>query len=181
MQKNVLAIVGSLRADSFNLKLAQLAQEASWGIFDFEIATLNDIVPFNQDLENDTPEAITQLREKVKLADGIWFFSPEYNHSVPGVLKNTIDWLSRPTSDGVRVLPHKKAALSGITPGMAGTAICQDHLVSVLSFLDVDIMNVPRLTIPHAYDLLKDDVLDLGESTKYLKRQVEAFAAYLDK
>jgi len=76
-------------------------------------------------------------------------FTPEYNHFFPGVLKNLIDWLSRPVSENEpQVLAGKPAAISGISLGMSGTAIAQDHLVTLISFLDMKVMNVPRLPYP---------------------------------
>lgn len=182
MSKKLLAIVGSLRKESFNLMLAEKAKEIVGEEAEFEILDYHDIPYMNQDIEFPAPEKIAGIREKVKDADGIWIFTPEYNHFFPGVLKNLLDWLSRPVSgDEGNVLTGKPVALSGITPGMSGTALSQDHLVTLLSFLDMDIMNSPRLTIPHAMGLLKDGKLELGDSLKYLIRQKDAFLKYLNK
>ncbi|SHK13728.1 NADPH-dependent FMN reductase [Desulforamulus aeronauticus DSM 10349] len=109
------------------------------------------------------------------------FFTPEYNHFFPGVLKNLIDWLSRPISktEG-QVLTGKPAAISGISPGMSGTGIAQDHLVTLLSFLNMDIMNLPRLTIPNAMQQVNQDgKLELTTSAPYLIKQADAFLAFI--
>lgn len=181
MSKKIVAIVGSLRKDSFNRQLAMKAKEIIESEAEFEILDISDIPLFNQDIEYPAPEAVKRVRDKVKAADGVWIFTPEYNHYFPGVLKNLIDWLSRPiSSEEGQVLGNKKIALSGITPGMSGTALSQDHLVVLLSFLDAKIMNVPRLTIPHAMNLLKDGKLELGNSEKYLIRQKDAFLKFID-
>lgn len=178
MTKKVLGIVGSLRKESFNKKLAEAARSLSHD-FELEIVTLNEIPPFNQDDEEILPSSVQALRKKVHEADGLWFFAPEYNHSIPGGLKNAIDWLSRKTPEGPQVFTGKPVAISGITPGMSGTLLAQDHLVVVLSFLNARIMNDPRLTIPRAFDVIKDNKLVLGDSQKYLERQIDAFAAFI--
>lgn len=179
----ILAIVGSLRQDSYNKKLALFAKEIMKDQAEFELLNYDDVPLFNQDKEYPTPEAVRRVREKVKEADGIWFFTPEYNHFFSGVLKNLIDWLSRPEEETkMRVLSRKPAAISGVTPGMSGTGIAQDHLVTLLSLLNMDIMNVPRLTIPNIGNQLdSNDELILKESESYLIRQVEAFLKYIRK
>ena len=179
----ILAIVGSLRQGSYNKKLAIYAKEIMKNEVDFEILNYDEVPFFNQDKEYPTPEAVRVVREKVKAADGVWFFTPEYNHFFPGVLKNLIDWLSRP-EEGTksRVLSRKPVAISGATPGMSGTGIAQDHLVTLLSLLNMDIMNVPRLTIPNVGNQLDaNDELLLNESESYLSKQAEAFIKYISK
>ncbi|MFV0362575.1 MAG: NADPH-dependent FMN reductase [Suipraeoptans sp.] len=182
MSKKILAVVGSLRKESFNLMLARKAKEIVGDEAEFEILDYHDIPLFNQDIEYPAPEAVTKVREKFKEADGIWIFTPEYNHFFSGVLKNLLDWMSRPISkDEGNVLNEKPLALSGVTPGMDGTQSAQDHLVALLSFLNMDIMNVPRLTIPRVLGMVQDDKLELGDSEKYLTRQKDAFIKYINK
>jgi len=106
----------------------------------------------------------------------------KYNHFFPGVLKNLIDWLSRPVSDEEpQVLDGKPAAISGVSLGMSGTGIAQDHLVTLISFLNMDVMNVPRVTIPNAMQQLDSQgKLSLtGESYFYLKLQADAFIDFV--
>ena len=178
----ILAIVGSLRKESLNRQLALCAKRICQGRATFEIMEYGDVPLMNQDIEFPSPLAVTRVRGQVKDADGIWFFTPEYNHFFPGVLKNLIDWLSRPISEKEpQVLAGKPVALSGISPGMLGTALAQDHLVTLLSFLDMQIMNVPRLVIPKGFDLLKDGQLQLGKSEQYLEKQADAFFNFLEK
>ena len=184
MQKlKILAIVGSLRKESFNLKLALVAKEIIGDKADFEILDYKDVPLMNQDIEYPAPESVKKVREKVKTANGIWFFTPEYNHFFPGVLKNLIDWLSRPISDKEpQVLGGKPAAISGITPGMTGTSVAQDHLVTLISFLNMDIMNRPRLTIPTALQKVDElGVLSLLDSTPYLEKQVDEFIRFIER
>lgn len=180
---NIVAIVGSLRKDSYNRQLALAAKELVGDRAEFTLLDYNDVPMMNEDIEHPAPEAVRRVRELVKAADGIWFFTPEYNHFFPGVLKNLIDWLSRPVSETEgQVLSKKPAAISGITPGMSGTGIAQDHLVTLISTLNMRVMNAPRLTIPNAGQQVNEDGrLALTTSAPYLAKQVEAFLRFIQK
>lgn len=177
----IVAIVGSLRKESFNLKLALKIKELIGDKADFEFLDYHDVPLMNQDIEFPAPEAVKRVREEVKSADAIWFFTPEYNHFFPGVLKNLIDWLSRPISQTEpQVLTEKIAVMSGISPSMCGTSLAQDHLVTLLSFLNMDIMNSPRLTIPNAMQLLdKKGNLNLENNLPFIESQVNAFLDFI--
>lgn len=177
----ILAVTGSLRKDSYNRRLALLAKDAVGGRAEFETLAYADVPLFNQDLENPVPEAVARVRAQVKATDGIWFFTPEYNHFFPGVLKNLLDWLSRPVSETERqVLFGKPAAISGTSPGMSGTVCAQDHLITLLSLLNMNVMNAPRLAIPNVMQQLDDTgKLSLTSSEKYLLRQADAFITFI--
>ncbi|KGK90086.1 NADPH-dependent FMN reductase [Clostridium sp. HMP27] len=178
---NIVAIVGSLRKDSLNLQLAEEVKRYLKDKANVEIIDYSEVPLLNQDMEYPAPEKVKEIREKIKKADGIWFFTPEYNHFFPGVLKNLIDWLSRPVSktEG-QVLSRKPAAISGITPGMSGTGIAQDHLVTLLSLLNMNIMNVPRLTIPNAMQQVNENgKLELTTSLTFLEKQADAFINFI--
>ena len=179
----IVAIVGSLRKESYNRQLALAAKELIGDRADFELLEYHDIPLMNQDIEYPAPEAIRRVREAVQFADGIWFFTPEYNHFFPGVLKNLIDWLSRPISDKEpQVLAGKPAAISGISPGMSGTGLAQDHLVTLISFLNMDVMNAPRVTIPNAMQELDNQgKLILKTSYSYLEEQADAFINFVQR
>ena len=179
----ILAIVGSLRKESFNLQLALAAQKAVGDAAEFEILEYADLPFMNEDIEFPAPEAVKRVREAVISADGIWFFTPEYNHFFSGVLKNLIDWLSRAVSDTQpQVLAGKPAAISGISPAMAGTALAQDHLVTLISYLNMKVMNTPRLMIPNAKQQLNaDGKLELVASAPYLEKQAKAFVAFIEE
>jgi chromate reductase len=178
----ILAIAGSLRKGSYNRQLALLAKAAVGERAAFEVLEYADVPLMNEDIEFPAPEPVRRAREIVKSADGIWFFTPEYNHYFPGALKNLIDWLSRPVSDTEKqVLGGKPAAVSGISPGMSGTVCAQDHLVTLLSLLNMRVMNVPRLVIPNAGQQLDENGnLALTSSAKYLQRQSDAFLRFLN-
>ena len=177
----ILAIVGSFRKESLNRQLALAAKEFIGERADFELLEFMDVPLLNQNIQYPAPDAVKRVRDAVRGADGIWFFTPEYNHFFSGVLKNLIDWLSRPADvDKARVLSGKPAAISGISPSMAGTALAQDHLVTLISYLNMDVMNTPRLTIPNATEQLdKQGKLSLTISRPFLEEQAEAFIAFV--
>ena len=179
----IVAIVGSLRKESYNRQLALAAKELIGDRADFELLEYHDIPLMNQDIEYPAPDAVKRVRDAVKSADGIWFFTPEYNHFFSGVLKTLIDWLSRPISNKEpQVLAGKPAAISGISPGMSGTGLAQDHLVTLISFLNMDVMNSPRLTIPNAMQQIDTDgKLTLKGSYPYLEKQANAFIKFIQR
>ena len=144
----ILGILGSLRADSFNRKLLKEAQSLAPAGTTFEVAEIGDLPLFNQDIELDPPEAVKRFKAAVAAADAVLFVSPEYNYSIPGVLKNAIDWGSRPPASAVWA--GKTAAIVGASPGMLGTARMQYHLRQVLINLDVQAVTRPEVMIAHA-------------------------------
>jgi len=177
----ITAIVGSLRKDSYNLQLALSAKEIIGDQAEFEILDYADVPLLNQDIEYPAPEAVSRVRETIKSSDGIWFFTPEYNHFFSGVLKNLIDWLSRPINNNEpQVLGSKPAAISGISTGMSGTGLAQDHLVTLISSLNMKVMNIPRLVIPNAKQQTDSDGrLALTSSAPYLEKQAQKFINFI--
>ncbi|MEA4870698.1 2-hydroxy-1,4-benzoquinone reductase [bioreactor metagenome] len=181
-EKRIVAVVGSLRKGSYNLQLAQKAKEIVGERAIFEIIDYSDVPLMNQDIEYPAPEAVRRVRDAVKSANGVWIFTPEYNHSYPGVLKNLIDWLSRPVSKEERqVLSRKPVAISGTSTGMGATLTAQDLLVMMLSMLNANVMNFPRLTIPNIAQQTDDTgKLSLTTSLPYLEKQADTFLKFLD-
>lgn len=180
---NILAIAGSLREASISGQLADAARKAverTDHFVNFEILDWSDVPLFNEDNEFPPPDAVFRVREAIQEADGLWIFTPEYNHSIPGPLKNLLDWLSRPLSaDWSPVLLHKPVAISGASIATTGTSHAQDQLLLLLNFLDADVMNVPRLVIGNAANQMEDGVLRLSDSLPYLDWQAQAFVDYL--
>ena len=178
----IIAIVGSLRKDSFNRQLALEAERIVGTRAMFQLLDYADVPLMNQDIEYPPPDAVSRVRGIIKSADGIWFFTPEYNHFFSGALKNLIDWLSRPISDSEgQVLSGKPAAISGITLGMSGTGIAQDHLVTLISLLNMKVMNRPRLAIPNAMQQTdQNGRLALTSSASYLEKQAEEFIRFIN-
>lgn len=126
---NIVAIVGSLRKDSYNLQLAKTIQERYEGKMNVEILTLEKLPFFSEDIEQNPPEAAVDFKKKVKEADGVIIVTPEYNWSISGVLKNALDWLSRVD----KVLINKCVMAAGASTSGFGTVRSQLHLRQVLS------------------------------------------------
>jgi chromate reductase, NAD(P)H dehydrogenase (quinone) len=146
----ILGIAGSLRRGSYNRGALQAAQELVPEGTAIEIFDLNGIPPFNQDEEKNPPANVKELKERVRAADGILFSTPEYNYSVPGVLKNAIDWASRPYGDSA--WNDKPVAVMGASPSNLGTARAQYHLRQSFVFLNMHPMNWPEVMISNAYE-----------------------------
>lgn len=125
----VVAIVGSIRKDSYNLKLAQTIQERYQDKFDMEIAPIEHLPFYNQDIEQNAPEVVTKFKKKVANADAVFIVTPEYNWSIPGVLKNALDWMSRVDN----VLVNKPVLVAGASGGILGTIRAQLHLREILA------------------------------------------------
>lgn len=125
----IVALVGSIRNESYNMHLAKTMIERYKDKLNIEIADIRSLPHFDQDEENNPPEAVKKFKEAIASADGVMIITPEYNWSVPGVLKNAIDWTSRVD----KVLIGKPVMALGTTPGMLGTIRAQLHLREILS------------------------------------------------
>jgi len=124
----VIAIVGSIRKESYNLKLAQYMKDRYQNKLDIEITNIRNLPLYNEDIEKETPEAVSQLIKRVKEADAVLWVTPEYNYSITGVLKNAIDWLSR----GEKVMLGKPSWIVGASMSMMGSIRAQNHLRDIL-------------------------------------------------
>ncbi|HUX91022.1 MAG TPA: NAD(P)H-dependent oxidoreductase [Gallionellaceae bacterium] len=144
----ILGIVGSLRKDSFNRLALKAAQELVPEGAVLVLMELHDIPVFNQDNEMAPPAAVLEFKQQILLADAILFGTPEYNYSVSGVLKNAIDWASRPY--GESAWTGKPAAVMGASSGSLGTARAQYHLRQILVTLDMPVVNQPEVMIGNA-------------------------------
>lgn len=125
----IVALVGSLRKDSFNMQLAKTIQERYRHLFEMDIADIRSLPHYDQDDELAPTDSVVQLKKQVAEADGVIIVTPEYNWSIPGVLKNAIDWLSR----GDKELTNKPVMTAGASPVTFGTVRAQLHLRQVLS------------------------------------------------
>jgi chromate reductase len=144
----VLGFAGSLRKGSFNRMLLRAAAEVAPPDVELEIFEIQGIPPFNQDLENEPHEKVREFKEKVKAADAILIATPEYNYSVPGVLKNALDVASRPY--GTNPFEGKPVAIMGASIGMLGTARAQYHLRQTMVFFNCFVLNRPEIMVPFA-------------------------------
>jgi chromate reductase len=144
----IIGFAGSLRKDSYNKALLRAAVELVPKDAKLEIFDLEGIPPFNQDLEEKMPRRVKEFKAKIKAADAILIATPEHNYSVPGVLKNAIDWASRPYGDNS--FEGKPAAIMSSSPGILGGARAQYHLRQVLVSLNVHAINRPEVIIASA-------------------------------
>jgi len=144
----ILGIAGSLRKASFNRAALRAAQQLVPDGASLEIFDLDGIPPFNQDDEAHPPERVTLFKQRIRAADAILIVTPEYNYSIPGVLKNAIDWASRPYDDNS--WDGKPVALMGASVGAMGTSRAQYHLRQVLVFINMYPLNKPEVMITNA-------------------------------
>jgi chromate reductase len=152
---NILGIAGSLRQSSYNRAALRAAKSLVPDNAVLDIFDLDGIPGFNQDDEQNPPERVVELKKRVLAADAILFVTPEYNYSIPGVLKNAIDWASRPY--GESVWNGKPAAIMGASIGTLGTARAQYHLRQCCVFLNMFPLNNPEVMIPNAADRFDAD------------------------
>lgn len=176
---NVLAFAGSLRANSYNRGLVQAALELAPPSLSIEIFDLMPIPLYNADVEAaGTPPAVQEFKRKIKAADALLIATPEYNYSVPGVLKNAIDWASRASSrDEPPALIGKPAAIMG-AGGRFGTVRAQAHLRYILVHSDVKLLNKPELMIVRAWEHFDQDGALTDLETR---RQVSDLLVALEK
>ncbi|MDT8992620.1 NADPH-dependent FMN reductase [Curvibacter sp. APW13] len=146
---NISVFVGSLRRDSLNRKLATAVAHLAPPDFSFSQVGMDDLPLYNQDDDGHQAASVLRLRKQVKSSDGLLFVTPEYNRSIPGVLKNAIDHGSRPY--GQSVWRGKPAGLLGISVGVVGTAVAQQHLRNILAYLDIPTLGQPEAFL-HAHE-----------------------------
>jgi len=144
----ILGIVGSLRKDSYNRFALKAAQEMVPDGAVLDLVELHGVPVFNQDDEKAPPPSVLEFKRRILAADAILFATPEYNYSVPGALKNAIDWASRPY--GESAWPGKPAAVMGASVGALGTARAQYHLRQILVTLNMPVVNQPEVMIGNA-------------------------------
>jgi len=162
----ILGLPGSLREASYNHAALLAAKELAPADVSVEIATLAGIPPFNQDAEGQPPPAVVELKQKIRAADAILIATPEYNYSIPGVLKNAIDWASRPYGDSA--WSGKPVAVLGASIGTLGTARAQYHLRQIFVFLDMHALNQPEVMIANAAQRFDDRGRLTDEKTRDL-------------
>lgn len=176
----IAIIVGSLRRDSINKKLAQALTKLAKPGTEFTVCRIDDLPLFNQDLEGNPPAPVVRLRQEIQAADGVLIVTPEYNRSITGVLKNAIDWASRPY--GKNSFAGKPTAGIGTSQGAIGTAAAQQHLRSILAYLDVILMGQPEAYITYKKDMVDDQGEIADESVrKFLQLFMDKFTAWIER
>jgi chromate reductase len=178
-QYQIAVVVGSIRKDSFNRKLATALEKLFPADFSFTEVRIDDLPLYNQDKDANPPAEVTRMKGEISAAQGVLFVTPEYNRSIPGVLKNAIDQASRPY--GKSAWNGKPAGVIGASVGAIGTSLAQQHLRNILAYL-----NMPTLGQPEAFIHHKDELYDAAgniseASKKFLQSWVDAYVAFVKK
>jgi chromate reductase len=162
----ILGIVGSLRKGSYNYHAVRAAQTLAPAGVKLELCEIHGIPVFNQDDELEPPDSVLEFKRRILTADAILFATPEYNYSLPGGLKNAIDWASRPF--GQSAWQGKPAAMLGASVGNLGTALAQHHLRQVLVTMDMPVVNQPEVMISNAAQRFDSDGKLIDQVTRLL-------------
>ncbi len=176
-QYHIAVVVGSLRKDSFNRKLANAVVKLAQPEFSFKQLEIGDLPLYNQDDDAQPAAAVKRLKQEIAAAQGVLFVTPEYNRSIPGVLKNAIDHASRPY--GQSAWAGKPAGVLGVSIGAIGTAMAQQHLRNMLAYLDMPTLGQPEAFI-HAKDGLFDSNGNIGPDSKaFLQGWMDKYVAWV--
>jgi chromate reductase len=182
MSKVIGILAGSLRKESFSKKVAKTLIGFAPDGFEFKLISLDDLQIYNQDFDdqNEIPESIANFRTEMAAVDGVIFVTPEYNRSVPGVLKNAIDVGSRPY--GESVWDKKPAAIFSNSPGNLSAFGANHHLRQSLVFLNMPTMQQPEVYIAHVNDLFDDEGdMKEGGTKDFIKKAVESYIVWFGK
>jgi len=175
----IAVVVGSLRKDSINRKLADTLVKLAPPEFSFKQIQISDLPLYNQDDEANEAESVKRLKAEVRMAHALLFVTAEYNRSIPGVLKNALDHASRPY--GQNSWAGKPAGVLGASVGVVGTAMAQQHLRNVLAYLDVPVLGQPEAFI-HAKEGLFDATGNVdAESKQFLQNWMYRYIAWVKK
>lgn len=176
----VAVLIGSLRKDSFNKRLARAVEKLAPPHMQFFHVRIDDLPLYCQDFDADYPVNARRFKQEIESAQALLFVTPEYNRSVPGVLKNAIDIGSRPW--GTNSFAGKPAAVIGTSIGAIGTAIAQSHLRDSLHFLDVPTLGQPEVYFQFRNEVIDADGVIQDDSTRqFLQRFIDAYAAWVNR
>ncbi len=177
--RKVAVIVGSLRKESFNRKVAKTLMLLAGPKLDMEIVEIGQLPLYNEDIDVTPPPLYTEFREKIKGFDGVLFVTPEYNRSVPGALKNAIDVGSRPY--GHSAWSGKPAGVMSVSPGAVGGFGANHHLRQMLVFLNMPAMAQPEAYIGGISKMFDGDTLTNDSTKAFLQTFVDAFASWVER
>ena len=178
-QYKIAVLIGSIRKDSFNKKLAGALEKLFPADFSFTPVRLDDLPLYNQDNDGNPSAEVKRLNGEIKAAQGVLFVTPEYNRSIPGVLKNAIDHASRPY--GQSAWDGKPAGVIGASVGPIGTALSQQHLRNILAYLNAPTLGQPEAFIHNKEGLYDADGSFSEGSRKFLQAWVDAYVAWVKK
>lgn len=173
----IAIVVGSLRRDSFNRKFAEALTRLAPPEVEFTWPDIASLPLYDQDDDGNPPASAVALKAAIRAADGVIFVTPEYNRSIPGVLKNALDHASRPYGDSAWA--GKPAGVIGVSPGALGTALAQQHLRSVLAYLDVPTLGQPEAYIQHREGMFAEDDSLVDPSKDFARKWLGAYLAFV--
>ncbi|CAL61668.1 Conserved hypothetical protein, putative NAD(P)H dehydrogenase (quinone) [Herminiimonas arsenicoxydans] len=175
----IAVIVGSLRKDSFNHQMANAIVKLAPSDFSFKQLQISDLPLYNQDDDANPSSSVKRLKAEILASQGLLFLTPEYNRSIPGVLKNAIDQASRPY--GQSAWAGKPAGVLGVSIGAVGTAMAQQHLRNILAYLDVPTLGQPEAFIQAKEGLFDQDGNIGAGSQKFLQAWMDQYVAWVKK
>lgn len=177
--RNVAVIVGSLRKESFNRKMAKAMIALAPATLKLEIVEIGQLPHFNQDFEADPPQEVKDFKGRIEQSDAVLFVTPEYNRSVPGVLKNAIDVASRPY--GKSAWSGKPAAIFSLSPGAVGAFGANHHLRQSLVFLNMPTMAQPEAYVGGAAKMFTETgAIASDETREFVSKFLQAFAKWIE-
>ena len=180
MARKIAVVVGSVRKESINRKLAKALIKLAPKDLECELVRIDDLPVFNQDHDQNPPQQVARVKAQIAAANAILFVTPEHNRSLPTALKNVLDWVSRPY--GQNLWAGKPAGVVGASVGAVGTAVAQAHLRAVLGYLDVPTLGQPEVYVQFTKDLIDDDGNVSNDGTrKFLQSFVDRYAAWIAK
>jgi len=174
----IAVLVGSLRKGSLNRRLSQALIELAPEEFSFNELRIDDLPLFNQDEDEHPVASVDRLRKEILLTDALLIVTPEYNRSIPGVLKNALDHGSRPM--GQNAWDGKPAGIIGLSPSSCGTALAQQHLRNILAVLNVPTMAQPEAFITYYDGLFTDDGCIGERSREFLRRWMDSYVSWVN-
>lgn len=181
MSIKVAVLVGSLRKDSYNRRLARAVEKLAPQELAFEHVRIDDLPLYDQDFDSDYPPRCKQLKAQIQAADALLFATPEYNRSVPGVLKNAIDIASRPY--GTSAFAGKPGAVIGASIGATGSALAQQHLRNTLAYLDVPLLGQPEVFVQFKDDgpVDAEGEITVDSTRKFLQGFVDRYVQWVHR
>lgn len=180
MVKTVAVMIGSLRKESINRKYAKALEKLAGDRLQFHELHIGDLPYYNDDLWDDIPEAVARFKDRLNNSDAVLAITPEYNRSYPGVIKNALDWGTRPY--GQNSWAGKPTAITGASPGAVGTAVGQARLRGDMLSVGSVVMTIPEAYIQWKPESYAPDGSVTDESTRaFLQGFVDAFVAWIDK
>lgn len=176
-QYQIAVVVGSLRKDSINRKLANALAKLAPSEFSFKLLSIGDLPLYNQDDDGNPANSVKRLKSEILASQGVLFVTPEYNRSIPGVLKNAIDHASRPY--GQSAWAGKPAGVVGLTGGATGTAMAQQHLRNILAHMDMRTMGQPEAFLTAKAGFFDESGELSAESKPFLQRWMDKYVDWV--